>query len=140
MLSHVLKAVIEETKIDSNLVEDVVVGNVLLPGAGTIYFRTAQIMSGFSEDVPITSVSRFCSSGLEAVAMVTAKIQSGVIQCGIGAGVESMTLGDMTGLFNPDMMSDKVFDNEKATNCLIPMGMTSEILAERFKLQRKRLD
>ena len=44
-----------------------------------------------------------------------------------------MSLSSMNDLINPDQISDDVFDNELASNCLIPMGMTSEILSERFK-------
>ena len=46
----------------------------------------------------------------------------------------------MNDLVNPEQISEKVFENEEASNCLIPMGMTSEILSERFKLKRRKLD
>lgn len=97
-------------------------------------------MADYPIDVPVFSVGRFCSSGLEAVSLIASKIKSGVIECGVGAGCESMTMGKMEELANPNTLSDKIFDNELASNCLIPMGLTSEILAEKFKLQRTKLD
>ena len=91
-------------------------------------------MADYPIDCTILSVGRFCSSGLEAVSIIASKIKSGVIECGVGAGCESMTMGKMEDLANPDTMSDKILDNEVASNCLIPMGITSEILSEKFKL------
>jgi len=46
----------------------------------------------------------------------------------------------MKELIKPDDLSDEIFENELASNCLIPMGLTSEILAKRFKLRRADLD
>lgn len=106
MLAHVLKAVLKESKLDPKLIEDVVVGNVLMPGAGTTAFRTAQILADIPIEVPTTSVSRFCSSGLEAVSMIASKIRSGIINCGIGAGVESMSLSSMNDLIDPEQISE----------------------------------
>ncbi len=63
-------------------------------------------MANIPIDVPTTSVSRFCSSGLEAVSMVASKIRSGIIDCGVGAGVESMSLSSMNDLVNPEIISD----------------------------------
>ena len=134
MLAHVLKAVVQQTKISPKEIQDVAVGNVLMMGGGTTLFRTAQILADYPIDVPIFSVGRFCSSGLEAVSLIASKIKSGAIDCGVGAGCESMTMGKMDQLVDPESISEKIFDNEVASNCLIPMGLTSEILSEKYKL------
>ena len=97
-------------------------------------------MADLPIEIPVSSVNRLCSSGLEAVSVIASKISSGIIECGLGCGVESMSLFDMNGTVDVDNLSDKVFEDEKISNCLIPMGMTSEILTEKFGLKRKNLD
>jgi len=86
------------------------------------------------------SVNRQCSSGIEACAIVASKIKSGVIDCGIGAGVESMSNFDMNGMVDPEKLSEELFDNEVARNCLMPMGNTSEEVAMKYGLKRPDLD
>lgn len=57
------------------------------------------------------SVNRQCSSGLEAVMSIAAKIKAGIIDIGIGAGVESMSLYDMQATVDPNKIADDVFEN-----------------------------
>ena len=95
MLAHVFKAVLKETGLNPALVEDVCVGNVLLPGSGAVLARAASIMANIPIETTVFTVNRFCSSGLEACSLIASKISSGLIECGIGSGVESMTLADM---------------------------------------------
>lgn len=125
LLSTVLKAVVERSKLDPKKVEDIVVGNVLQPGAGSNSSRWGEFLAGFPETTTLMSVNRQCSSGLEAVMNVAAKIKAGIIDIGIGAGVESMSLYDMQATVDPDKISESVFEHEKARNCLVPMGVTS---------------
>lgn len=63
-------------------------------------------------------------------------IRSRQIDIGIGAGVESMSLNPMEGGVDPNLLSQKVFEDEKAQKCLIPMGITSENVAEKFGVTR----
>ena len=86
------------------------------------------------------AINRQCSSGIEACSIVASKIKAGIIDMGIGAGVESMTLFDMSGMVDPEKLSDALFENETARNCLIPMGNTSENVAEKYGLNRRELD
>lgn len=51
-----------------------------------------------------------------------------------------MTMFDMNGMIAPDKLSDELFENEPASNCLIPMGLTSENVCEKFGLNRQKLD
>lgn len=71
-------------------------------------------MADIPVETPMATVNRFCSSGLEAVALIAAKIRSGLIEVGIGAGCESMSLNEMSDTVNPDKLSDAFIDNEKA--------------------------
>jgi acetyl-CoA acyltransferase 1 len=112
----------------------VVVGNVLLPGSGALIFRGACLMAGLPIDCSMMTVNRFCSSGLEAISIVASKIKSGIISIGIASGVESMSLSDMTNMVEPDKLSEEFMNNEQASNCLLPMGITSENVSDKFGL------
>ncbi|CAH2038915.1 unnamed protein product [Thlaspi arvense] len=89
------------------------------------------------ETVPIRTVNRQCASGLQAVADVAAAIKAGFYDIGIGAGLESMTTSPRgwKGSVNP-----KVKTFEQAQSCLLPMGITSENVANRFGVSREEQD
>lgn len=140
LLAHVLKAVIADSKIDPKLIEDVMCGNVLMPGAGALVMRQAQLLANLDIKTPVSAINRQCSSGLEACSIIASKIKSGLIEVGIGAGVESMSLFDMQSMVDPDKLSEDIFDNEQASNCMLPMGQCSEILTEKYGLKRPNLD
>lgn len=139
LLSHVLTAVLQQTKVDPKLVGDVVVGNVLIPGAGALMARMAQLAAGIPHTVPLHVVNRQCSSGLQAVASVTAAIQAGFYDIGIAAGVESMSLSKM-GDDGPTVNWQHIKDVQDATDCIVPMGITSENVAEKFGISRTSQD
>ncbi|OIW20690.1 hypothetical protein TanjilG_21016 [Lupinus angustifolius] len=138
LLAPVLKAVVERTNLNPSEVGDIIVGTVLAPGSQrATECRMAAFYAGFPETVPIRTVNRQCSSGLQAVADVAAAIKAGFYDIGIGAGLESMTANPMAweGSVNP-----KVELFEQAQNCLLPMGITSENVAQRFGVSRKEQD
>lgn len=97
-------------------------------------------LAGFPDTTCVVSINRLCSSGLEACAIIAAKIRMGVIDVGIGAGVENMSMYDMNKSVDPEKLSDAVFEHEKARNCIIPMGVTSENVAELHKISREIQD
>ena len=82
MLAAVLRAVINETGVDSSLIQDICIGNVNQPGAGAQVSRIAQFFAGIPETVPMHTVNRFCSSGLQACASIAASIKAGNIDIG----------------------------------------------------------
>ncbi|KAG6726161.1 hypothetical protein I3842_02G067300 [Carya illinoinensis] len=138
LLAPVLKALIEKTNLNPSEVGDIVVGTVLAPGSQRASeCRMAAFYAGFPETVPVRTVNRQCSSGLQAVADVAAAIRAGFYDIGIGAGLESMTTNPMAweGSVNP-----KVKAFEQAQNCLLPMGITSENVAHRFGVTRQEQD
>ena len=137
MLSQVLKGLIDRTKVDPAKVEDMVVGNCLQPAAGAIIARAAQLMAGFPVESSVAAVNRQCSSGIEACSIIAAKIKSGIINVGIGAGVESMTNFEMTNMAPADKLSDDLFENEVARNCLLPMGLTAEVRIQFYSLFKR---
>ncbi len=92
LLYGAFKALLVRSQIDPNLVEDIAVGNVLAPGGGATEFRAAALVAGFPETTALKSVNRQCSSGLQACVDIANQIRTGMIEIGIGAGVESMSL------------------------------------------------
>ncbi|KAI8523201.1 hypothetical protein RHMOL_Rhmol13G0055000 [Rhododendron molle] len=138
LLASVLKAVIEKTNLNPNEVGDIVVGTVLAPGSErAIECRMAAFYAGFPETVPLRTVNRQCSSGLQAVADVAAYIKAGFYDIGIGAGVESMTVNQIRGV---PKVNPRVDTFAQARDCLLPMGITSENVAQRYGLTRQEQD
>lgn len=137
LLATALKAVVDDAKIDPALIGDICVGNVLMENFA-INARAAQFMAGIPETVSINTVNRQCSSGLQAMLNVAGEIKSGMIDIGIGAGVESMSskgMGDASMKLSP-----RIFENDKSEACLIPMGITSENVAENYNISREQQD
>lgn len=92
LMAGVLSAIIDRSRIDPKRVEDVCVGTVLAPGGGATEMRAATLVAGFPETTAVRSLNRQCSSGLQACVDVANQIKTGMIDVGIGAGVESMSL------------------------------------------------
>ncbi|XP_033067934.1 3-ketoacyl-CoA thiolase, peroxisomal isoform X3 [Trachypithecus francoisi] len=99
--------------------------------------RIAQFLSDIPETVPLSTVNRQCSSGLQAVASIAGGIRNGSYDIGMACGVESMSLADRG---NPGNITSRLMEKEKARDCLIPMGITSENVAERFGISREKQD
>jgi acetyl-CoA acyltransferase 1 len=119
-------------------VGDVVMGSVLGPSSQRANeCRMAMFYAGFPESVPVHTVNRQCSSGLQAIASVAAAIKAGYYDIGIAGGVESMSTNPMAweGGVNP-----RVAENQCAADCLLPMGVTSENVAARFGVDRETQD
>ncbi|WOO79662.1 3-ketoacyl-CoA thiolase, peroxisomal [Vanrija pseudolonga] len=146
LLKAVLAEAVKRAGVDPALIgiltadlSDITVGNVLPPGGGATTARMAQLAAGIPYTVPINTVNRQCSSGLVAVIDVANAIKAGTIDIGIGAGVESMTAHYGAGTL-PTKISDDVLAVPEAADCLIPMGITSENVAEQYKIDRATQD
>ncbi|KAG0093063.1 3-ketoacyl-CoA thiolase with broad chain length specificity [Podila epicladia] len=140
LLAAVLIAIKERTGIDPKLVDDICVGNVLQAAGGATVSRMAALYAGYPESTSIYTTNRQCSSGLQAVVSIATHIQAGLIDIGIGAGVESMTMGYGPSAMAPNV-SEKIPANcEAAEDCNLPMGMTSENVATEFNVDRKKQD
>ncbi|MXQ88990.1 hypothetical protein E5288_WYG020029 [Bos mutus] len=137
LLSAVMTAVLQDVKLSPAQLGDICVGNVLQPGAGATMARIAQFLSDIPETVPLSAVNRQCSSGLQAVASIAGGIRNGSYDIGMACGVESMSLADRG---NPGNITSRLVEKEKARDCLIPMGITSENVAEQFGISREKQD
>lgn len=91
-MAGVLKAIIDRSRINPALVDDICVGTILAPGGGATEMRAASLVAGFPESTAMRTLNRQCSSGLQACVDVANQIKAGMIDVGIGAGVESMSL------------------------------------------------
>jgi acetyl-CoA acyltransferase 1 len=140
LLAPLFKAVIEKTKVDPKKIGDAQIGNVLQGGAGAMQARVGQFLGGLPYDVPVSAVNRQCSSGLQAVADITANIKAGIIDVGMAGGVESMSMYSMATGIDPEKLSPNLFDSDLASACLIPMGITSENVAEKWNVSREVQD
>lgn len=124
---------LEKTRID-----DVMVGNAMPEGSqGLNMGRFISLMGLDIVDVPGVTVNRFCSSGLETIAIAVAKIQFGMAQCIIAGGAESMSAVPMSG-FKPELNYDLV--NAGHANYYWGMGNTAEAVANQFKVSREDQD
>lgn len=140
MLKPCLKAVHEQSGIDKSLVEDIVIGNVMLPGSAATNWRMSMFIADYPETTSVMAINRLCSSGLQAVASVANSIRAGQIDIGIGGGAESMSQGNMHATVDPNTLSEDVFNHESAQKCLVPMGITSENVAAKYNVTREMQD
>ncbi|KZZ98989.1 3-ketoacyl-CoA thiolase [Moelleriella libera RCEF 2490] len=137
MIYALLKQVRERSNLDPALVEDVCFGNVS-DGKAAYKLRAAALAAGFPNTAGASTVNRFCSSGLKAIADVAHQISNNSIEVGIAGGAESMSLqGDrLDDPFDADVLAQ----SQEADDCMQPMGWTSENVGRDFNLSREELD
>ena len=134
-IEHLLKDV---PQLDKSRIDDVIVGNAM-PEAeqGLNIGRLISLMGLKVEDVPGVTVNRYCASGLETISIAVAKIQSGMADCIIAGGVESMSYIPMGGY--------RAVPNYKAAkegheDYYWGMGLTAEAVAQKYKVSREAQD
>jgi len=140
LLEAVFRSVLERTKVAPEKIGDVQIGNALQPGAGGFTSRMAQFLAGMPLEVPICTVNRQCSSGLQAVANIAASIRTGIIDVGLAGGVESMSMYNMVSAMDLNKLSTEILDCDLAAACLTPMGITSENVAAAHHIPREVQD
>ena len=134
-IQHLMKQLPE---FDVNRIDDVIVGNAMPEGSqGLNMARIISLIGLNTVDVPGVTVNRFCSSGLETIGMAVAKIQSGMADCIIAGGTESMTSVPMTG-FKPELNYELV--NAGHEDYYWGMGNTAEAVAEKYNVSREDQD
>ncbi len=123
---------------DKTRIDDVMVGNAM-PEAeqGLNVGRLISLMGLKVTDVPGVTVNRYCASGLETIGMATAKIQSGMADCIIAGGAESMSFIPMGG-YKPT--PDYAVAKEGHEDYYWGMGLTAEAVAKQFNVSREDQD
>ncbi len=124
--------------LDKTRIDDVMVGNAM-PEAeqGLNMARLISLMGLKIEDVPGVTVNRYCASGIETIAMATAKIQSGMANCIIAGGAESMSYIPMGG-YKPT--PDYALAKNGNEDYYWGMGLTAEAVANQFNVSREDQD
>ena len=138
--SHVLGAVIEEhPNLDPSEIEDVIIGCGHPEGCmGMNMARIASMNAGIPQSAAATTVNRFCSSGSQAVMMAADQIINNGADVAIGGGVETITM-IQDGSQNKTRMVHKRA-RERFPGLYYPMGITAEIVAERYDVSREDQD
>ncbi|KAK5191355.1 3-ketoacyl-CoA thiolase with broad chain length specificity [Exophiala xenobiotica] len=138
LLALTFKNLLQRSKIDPALVEDIATGCVLAPGGGATEYRAAALVAGFPESTALKSLNRQCSSGLQACVDIANAIKAGMIEIGIGSGVESMSSQYGPGAVTE--FSELLENHMQAANCKVPMGVLSEQMAKDRKISRADQD
>ena len=123
---------------DVTTIDDVLIGNAM-PEAeqGLNMARLISLMGLKTNDVPGVTVNRYCASGIETIALGAAKIQSGMADCVIAGGVESMSYIPMGGFKPaPDYKAAKQGNEDYYWG----MGLTAEAVANQYKISREDQD
>ncbi len=140
MGGHAVKHAMANAKIDPAEVEDVFMGCALPEGAtGNNIARASAIWAGCPVSTAGVTINRFCSSGLQAIAMASQQILTEDTPIAIGSGVESISLVQMGGTMNVGHFTEEHLMQIKPA---LWMGMieTAEIVAERYHVSRDRQD
>ena len=137
LMSQVLAALRERNKLDTSLVDDVILGCVAPVGEqGADIARIAVLDADYAQSVAGKQLNRFCASGLEAVNTAAAQIMSGQSDVAIGGGVESMS--------RVPMMSDGgawATDPQVAYKTyFVPQGISADLIATKYGISRRDLD
>ena len=140
MLAHVLKAVLGQCPgIDARAIDDVIVG-CAMPEAeqGMNIARIGLLLAGFPNTVSGMTINRFCSSGVQAVALAADRIRLGEADVMIAAGTESMSMVPMGG--NKPSFSPAIFDKDENIAIGYGMGITAENVAQQWNISREAQD
>lgn len=142
LLESILKSTIARSSVDPWQVEDIAVGTVLQALGGQKASAIAIKNAGFQYSTTISTINRQCSSSAQAAANIAAYIHAGQIQCGLAAGVESMTMDYFETRGIPNRISSDLINNavQEAKDVLMPMGITSENVSREYKISRSDQD
>lgn len=139
MAAVVVNELMQQTqgKLDPAEIDDVVIGCAMPEGAqGLNFARVIALRAGLPVEVPAQTVNRFCSSGLQTIAMAAERIIADGADVIIAGGAESMSAVPMTGFH----ISPNPYMAEHAPNVYMSMGLTAERVADEFNVSREDMD
>jgi len=132
-----LSGLVERTGIDALEIDDILLGCAFPEGEqGMNVARIAALRAGIPYQVPAQTINRFCSSGLQSIALAAERIMAGFADCVVAGGVESMTTVPMGGnkfSANPTLIADW-------PETFSAMGITAELVADQYGIDRKSQD
>ena len=139
MGGHAIQHAIERAGIEAGEVEDVIMGCGTPEGAtGQNVGRLAALWAGCPVTTSGVTVNRFCSSGLQTIAMAAGRVQNENVPVAIGAGVESISMVQMQGANYNNITEEKLMGTYPAL--WMPMIETADIVADRYKVSREAQD
>ena len=122
--------------LDHKLVDDVIVGNAVPEAEQGLQFGRMISAKALGIEVPGITINRYCASGLESIAMATAKIRTGMADCIIAGGTESMSMVPTAGWKTVPAYSIA----EQDPDFYLSMGLTAEAVANEFNISREDQD
>ncbi len=122
--------------LDPLLVDDVIVGNAVPEAEQGLQFGRMISAKALGIEVPGITINRYCASGLESIAMATAKIRTGMAECIIAGGTESMSLVPTAGWKTVPAYSITV----EEPDFYLSMGLTAEAVANEYYVSREDQD
>ena len=133
-----VRAAVERVKnLDPGQVDDVILGCAMPEGEqGMNVARICALKAGFPDSVPALTINRFCSSGLQAIAMAAERIMAGFADIVVAGGTESMTMVPMGG--NKPSLNPEIVENRPEV--FMPMGLTAEQVAVKYQVTREDQD
>jgi acetyl-CoA acyltransferase len=139
LLAHVLKSVLAQAPgIDLGRIDDAIIGCAMPEGEqGMNVARIGVLMAGLPNTIAAQTINRFCSSGLQAVALAADRIRMGEADLMLAGGVESMSMVPMMG--NKVAMSPSIFADDHIA-IAYGMGITAEKVADEWKVSREDQD
>lgn len=133
----VIKKMMEDTpKLDPRLVDDLIVGCANPEGEQGLQIGRQISVRALGKEVPGVTVNRYCASGLETIAMATAKIKAGMGHIFIAGGAESMSSIPMTGY----KLAPSYQVASTTPDYLVSMGITAEAVANKYNISREKAD
>lgn len=138
LLSHVITEALKQSTVSAKDIQDVIVG-CAMPEAeqGLNVARIASLLAGLPNTVPAMTINRYCSSGIQSMAIAHDRIASGGADVILAGGVESMSMIPMGG--NKLTANPKFFEDDHAA-IAYGMGITAEIVADRYNVSREDQD
>src|SRR6056297_1430312 len=138
MMGEIIKDLLKHSPgVESEMIEDVIVGCAFPEGSqGMNVARQSVFLGGLPDSVPGVTINRFCSSGLQTIALAAERIMAGGAEIMIAGGVESMSQVPMGGVSfqpNPELTKDR-------PEVYINMGLTAENVADKYGVSREDQD
>src|SRR4051795_12339453 len=134
---EVIKGLMQSVpQVDKALIDDVIVGNAVPEAEQGLQVGRIIAARAIGYDTPGMTVNRYCASGLETIAIATAKIRTGMAECIIAGGVESMSMVPTAGWKTVPAYSIASEEPDYYLN----MGLTAEAVAREYKVSREDQD
>ncbi len=133
VIQHLLR---QTPELDPHLVDDLIVGCANPEGEQGLQIGRQISLRALGKPVPGVTVNRYCASGLETIAIATAKIKAGMGEIFVAGGAESMSMIPMTGY----KLAPNYNVAKDTPDYVVSMGITAEAVADKYRISRDRAD